>query len=120
MEEKKYLKWYNKIGYGSGWSTQSTKSGTMGVPAAGSTMGSTSAGTTLSGPTINVTRYDSGFTDNITLSYNGKTITRNGFTSSKLSFSEAERCIVPVFRRLPSRYGFPGAWPYRRRISRFP
>lgn len=81
-------------GYGSGWSTQITRSGTMGVPAAGSTMGSTSAGTTLSGPTINVTRYDSGFTDNITLSYNGKTITRNGFTSSKLSFSEAERLLI--------------------------
>lgn len=81
-------------GYGSGWSTQITRSGTMGVPAAGSAMGSTSAGTTLSGPTINVTRYDSGFTDNITLSYNGKTITRNGFTSSKLSFSEAERLLI--------------------------
>lgn len=68
--------------------------GSMSVPAAGSTMGQCWGGSTLDGPTVNVNRYDSGFTDNITLSYNNKTITRNGFTSSKLSFSEAERLLI--------------------------
>lgn len=81
-------------GFGSGWSVRSTKSGTMSVPPAASTMGSVSAGTTLSGPTINVTKYSSGFTDNISISYNGKTISRNNFTSSKLSFTEAERLLI--------------------------
>lgn len=80
--------------FGSGWKVKSTANGNMEVPAAASTMGTTYAGSTLNGPTINVTRYDSGFTDNISLSYNGKTITRNGFTSSKLSFSEAERLLI--------------------------
>lgn len=80
--------------FGSGWKVKSTANGNMEVPAAASTMGTTYAGSTLNGPTVNVTRYDSGFTDNISLSYNGKTITRNGFTSSKLSFSEAERLLI--------------------------
>lgn len=69
-------------------------SGSIDCPAAGSSMGTTSAGSTLSGPTINVTKYSSGFTDNISLSYNNKTITRNNFSSSKLSFSEAERLLI--------------------------
>ena len=64
------------------------------VPPAASTMGSNTAGTTLSGPTVNVTRYSTSFTDNITLTYNSKTITRNGFTSGKLSFTEAERLLI--------------------------
>lgn len=80
--------------FGSGWKVKSTANGNMEVPAAASTMGTTYAGSTLNGPTVNVTKYDSGFTDNISLSYNGKTITRNGFTSSKLSFSEAERLLI--------------------------
>lgn len=62
--------------------------------AAISAISSTTAGSTLSGPTINVTKYDSGFTDNITLTYNSKTITRNNFTSSTLSFTEAERLLI--------------------------
>lgn len=81
-------------GYGYGWSQVASGSGNMGVPAAGSSMGTTSAGSTLSGPTVNVTKYDSNFTDNITLTYNNKTITRNNFTSSKLTFTEAERLLI--------------------------
>ena len=84
----------NGAGSGWRWRVEGTASGSCAVSAAASTMGTNYAGSTLNGPTINVTRYDSGFTDNISLSYNGKTITRNGFTSSKLSFSEAERLLI--------------------------
>ena len=81
-------------GYGSLYTVVATASADMSVPAAASTISGTVAGSTLSGPTINVTRYSSGFTDNITLSYNGKSISRNGFSSSKLSFSEEERLRI--------------------------
>lgn len=66
------------------------------VEAAGSAMGTTNAGYTLegTGPVVNVTKYSTNFYDCITLSYNGKSITRNGFTSSRLTFSEAERLAI--------------------------
>ena len=66
------------------------------VEAAGSAMGTTNAGYTLegTGPVVNVTKYSTNFYDCITLSYNGKSIVRNGFTSSRLTFSEAERLAI--------------------------
>lgn len=86
-------------GYNDGWANFQSgspvqKTVTISCPAATSAVGTVTAGSTLSGPTINVTKYDSSFTDNITLTYNGKTITRNNFTSSTLSFSEAERLLI--------------------------
>lgn len=83
-------------GGGSGWRWQVVYTGTANcaVDPAASSMGTNVAGTTLSGPTVNVTKYNSGFTDNITLTYNNKTITRNSFTSSQLTFTEAERLLI--------------------------
>ena len=83
-------------GGGSGWRwrVDSTKTANCAVSPAASSMGTNVAGSTLSGPTVNVTKYNSDFTDNITLTYNNKTITRNSFTSSQLSFTEAERLLI--------------------------
>ena len=76
------------------WQVESTKTADCAVPPAESTISNTVAGTTINGPTISITKYDSSFTDNITLTYNSKTITRNNFTSSTLSFSEEERLLI--------------------------
>lgn len=75
-------------------SNVSTDSKTLTAIPRQSSVGNCTAGSTLSGPTINITKAVSSYKDNITLTYNNKTITRNSFTSSKLTFTEAERLLI--------------------------
>lgn len=68
----------------------STKSGTLSLSKQASSISSTVAGTPLGGVTVNLNKV-SGLTDNIVLSYNGQSITRNSFGGGKITFSDSER-----------------------------
>lgn len=71
-----------------------TLSKSLTVAPANSSIGTITAGTTKSGPTINTTKYSSGFYDVLTLSHGNVTITREDFASSQIEFTQDERLSI--------------------------
>lgn len=64
------------------------------VAPANSSIGTITAGSTKNGPTINTTKYSSGFYDVLTLSHGNVTITREDFASSQIEFTQDERLSI--------------------------
>lgn len=80
--------------YGGSYCNWSASNIDLAIDPAASSISSTSDGSTNNAPTVNITKYNSSFTDTITLSYNNQSISFSNFTSGQLPLTSAQKITI--------------------------